>query len=510
MKKLAAFHQRDYVIYAVAALASLLLSFWISSNETVLNPDAICYLLSANEIGNNGLRAAMHLCAQSAWPFYSMLIYGLVQLTQLSYVFSAFLLNSFFTLISVVTFIAIVKELGGSRRVLWLAAAVILLSHEFNIVRQYIVRDHGFWAFYLTSLLFLLRYFRNPSWMTAGIWSGSLMLATLFRIEGAMFLLAIPFLSLLLPRLAWRHKLRHFITLYVPVMIVLLALSVWLVAHPQASLDKLGRLPEIANQIQHGFTLMLEQYQRTQAAVTQYILTPESARDAGLVLFVTLIVWYLINVIGNLSWVYTLLLVYAWFSKAATFARPAMIVISGYLVMNVLISFGFFAEHLFLSKRYLIALSLVLMLWVPFALDNLLHNWKSRSHRIFLIFAIILMCISSVGGIFNFGYSKTYIRDAGDWLAQNVPAHASLYANSAHLMYYSNHFGDQFYQKLPAYLDTNTIAHGRWKQYDYIALRVNKKEEANIALVMQEIKQAPVQVFMNKRGDRVNIYKVKQ
>ncbi|EKD70282.1 MAG: hypothetical protein ACD_46C00579G0001, partial [uncultured bacterium] len=146
MIKIASFYSKTNIIYFVAAIISLFLSTWISYRESVINPDAICYLLSAEEISRGGLNAAMNLCPQAIWPFFSYLVYLFAQLTSASYLLSANFLDAIFTLISVITFIAIVHELGGTRRGLCFAAMVILLSHEFNAIRQYIVRDHGFWA----------------------------------------------------------------------------------------------------------------------------------------------------------------------------------------------------------------------------------------------------------------------------------------------------------------------------------------------------------------------------
>ncbi len=140
----------------------------------------------------------MHLCDQSKWPFYSVLIYAIARLTHFSYLNSAFLLNGFFTLISVLTFINLVNQLSKNQRVVWLAAAVILLAQEFNAVRTDIVRDHGFWAFYLLSVLFLLKYFRQSelnffSWPFSFGWAICLIVATLFRVEGVIFLILMPF-----------------------------------------------------------------------------------------------------------------------------------------------------------------------------------------------------------------------------------------------------------------------------------------------------------------------------
>ena len=55
--------QKSYAVYVFVALASIALSIWIPFRETVINPDAICYLLSSEQIGIAGLKSAMHLAS---------------------------------------------------------------------------------------------------------------------------------------------------------------------------------------------------------------------------------------------------------------------------------------------------------------------------------------------------------------------------------------------------------------------------------------------------------------
>ena len=89
--------RREFV-YCFAIFISILLSFYIDFSETVINSDAICYLLSAESIATLGIKGAAHLCPQAQWPLYSALIYGFVNLTHSSYLFSAYFLNGCFTL----------------------------------------------------------------------------------------------------------------------------------------------------------------------------------------------------------------------------------------------------------------------------------------------------------------------------------------------------------------------------------------------------------------------------
>lgn len=496
--------QRDNRLYLFAVLASLALSFWISMHETVINPDAICYLYGAEEFGKSGVRATMQLCPQAIWPFYSMLIYGLTQLTHLSYTSAAFTLDAMLTSISVLLFIAIIKELGGSRRVMWLAAFVILFAHEFNSVRQYIIRDHGYWVCYLASFWMLLRYYTNPRFITALLWSAILLVGTLFRIEGAIFLLVMPFTVWLYSSIPWKTRLKFFFQLNTLTIVICLLLGVWLLGHSEAAMNKLGRVGEVPNQLQHGAAMVWSKYTSTQASVTQNVLTKVSARDAGLVVFLTLLAWYAVNVINNLSWIFALLVGYAWYSNAVRFTAQARIVIISYLVVNLAVTAGFFAENLFLAKRYLIALSLIFMLWVPFALEKL---WKSKNKLGFFL-ATLLIFMSSLGGFVHFGADKEYIRQAGGWLEKNVPANAKLYANDYQLMYYSQHFGTSIFTKIHEYVDVDVIAHDKWKEYDYLALMVSKEKDDKAALVMQEIHLRPLQIFINNKGTRIYIYKI--
>ena len=502
--------RKEGFLYFIAALTSLLLSFWLSYQAAIINPDAVCYLLSAQAVGELGLSGAMHLCAQSQWPFYSALIYSVVRLTHLSYPIAAYFIDALFTLLSVLTFITIVKQIGGSRRVLWLAAAVILLSHEFNSVREYIIRDHGFWAFYLLSILCLLRYIDKPTWTMALAWSVSLIAATLFRIEGAMFLLALPFLIWFYPAYTFKERALSFFRLNLPVLLICALIISWLALNPQQTVGKLGRVAEVTTQFQNGLNVMTARYDAVKTALAQNVLPIESAKHAGFVLVLLMVSWYVVSVIGNLSFPYAILVLYAWVRRAGHFKQAALFVLIGYLLVNLVVTSAFFAERLFLSKRYILAFSLVFMVWVPFALDDLWQRRNEFAYRIGLAVAVIFIVISSAGGIIDFGYSKTYVREAGVWLAKNVPATASLYVNDSQLMYYSGHFGNQVFELSRTDNYPNNIAQGRWKQYDYIALRLAKHSAAENNQVMTAIGVAPVQKFTNKRGDRVLIFDIKR
>lgn len=493
-------------VYFVAAIISLALSYWACVKEVVINPDAICYLQSA-ETMKMGLMTAMHLCDQAKWPLYSALVYIVMGVTKLSSVYAAYLLNSIFSLISVVTFIGIFQFFKVPIRLLWFAALVILLAPEFNSVRVYIVRDHGFWAFYLVSIFFLLNYFQKPRWHVAIAWNLSIIVATLFRIEGLLFFLFMPFIAWFDCSKKLITRFKAFLQLNTVILVGLIGLAVCFWFYSKQITDGLGRVDEVEFQILHGFEMMTSHFHSNAAALGQYVLSQYAAGDAAWILFLMLCVWYVALAASNVSVVYAVLVVYAWCKKLLSVDSSSKLVLWSYVFFNVFITAIFLVENMFLSKRYLLALSLVLMIWVPFAINDFAEGW--RKHKLPFILVMIFVFGAALGGIFNFGHSKAYIQEAGTWLAEHTPENAAIYSNDYQVMFYSHHFANAIFDKAPIYAGMNVFTDSKWKQFDYLAIRTNKSELEKNATNMKQVGLTPVQVFSNKRGDQVSIYKIR-
>src|SRR5579872_2977120 len=481
--------RQRFTLYFFAACFSIILSVWAAVKTSVINPDAICYLYSAAAM-EKGLTIASHLCEQAKWPFYSILIFGLTKLIPVSFTTAAFCLDGFFSLISVLAFISIVNTLTNHTRIIALAAIVILLAHEFNGLRVDIIRDHGFWAFYLLSLFFILQFFKKNNLCYALLWSISLIIATLFRIEGAVFLLLLPFVI-------FGTRIKAFLLM----LFGCIALFIWMILHPEQTF---GRLSEVQFQLMHGISELFQAFRHIANALATHVLSAYSARDANWIAIGMLASWYVFSVMANVSLIYAVLIIYAWCKKLTRFSHETHLILWGYILINILITSIFLVDNLFLSARYLIALSLILMLWVPFALNNLIEQWQ-KHRRWPLLLAVLFIVIYGLGGIFDLGHSKKYIRESGDWLASHATSQQKIYSNDYQLLYYSKHFGDTIFSEGRKFQDLNSIANGKWQQYDYIALRVSQNELEKLS-ILREIKLTPVVVFQNDRNDQVRIY----
>ena len=230
------------------------------------------------------------------------------------------------------------------------------------------------------------------------------------------------------------------------------------------SLDQFGRLPELITQSQQAAANIMQHWQHTRDGMV-LLLEPGAKSQANLLLFLMTTSHYLIRLLGTLSVIYMLVILYAWVSRAALWTRSNTLVVIGDVLVNLLITIAFYAQHYFLSKRYLIALSLVLMLWVPYGLDKLLRKSHRRHYRTAFTVAMVWVIAASLGGIFDFGYSKVYICEAGECLANNVPASTPVYANNVQLMYYSHLFGNHLFEKQMQYVNHDMVAGFQFIRY---------------------------------------------
>ncbi len=501
-----------FFLYFTATFSSIMLSIWLIATYDVINPDGICYLKSAAVFNNAGFVAAKQLCGQAKWPFYSILIASLVKLSamQLSYFSAAMVINSFFSLLTVLVFISIVRHLTPSIRVQWLALFVIVCAHEFNALRPDVIRDHGYWAFYLLSLYILLKFSAADlgRWVYAILWGFTIGIATLFRIEGAMFILLIPVWAFFFPfclNKNWIARFQQFLQLETVFFIGLIGLFFW---HHSFSTLSSGRFAEVIFQLKQGPILLVNLFLTRANALGSHVLSIYSASDAVSILFVTLFVWYFISIFLNLTFVYAILVIFAWYKNLAKLNRQSTSVIWSYITVNGLITAIFFAENMFLSKRYLIALSLTLMLWVPFALDRLLSHW--RQYRIVFFGVLFLIFYYAISGVVHFGPSKKYLREAGDWLATHATQKEKIYSNDYQLLYYTQHIGNEIFALESQYNHLSMISDKKWQAYDWLALQFNHHEiDKGVAKkILQDFPMQPIVVFYNNRGDTVYIFHV--
>lgn len=482
-----------------AFLASLMLSISAYLCHDPINVDGILYLHTAEVYLKNGLHAAL---TEYRWPLYSILIATTSQLTHLSLLHAAQLLNASLLGLLVVVFIKLIEELGGSTPVKVAAALIILLFPPLNHDRSLIVRDFGYWTFALLSLWLLLRFAKYEKWLDAIGWAIAMLLATLFRIEGGILLLFAPF-ALWLQSGNIKMRLKHFLQAYAVTAGCIAVALFWFWFHP-LNLPS-GRIQELAQQLMQGLTLTTTTLQARITAITQLLQPEVNFHDVTILVLIGLVGLFIWQIFITLGLANLILSYHAHFYKPCSLPNKVKPILWVFIALNCITLLGFISQRFFLSERYVILLSLLLLLWTPFSLVTLYENWRHQQTQglsyLFPLLCLLLigMLISSVG---HFGHSKGYIVDAGTWIKDHISREKTLYSNSQEILFYS----DRVSRKQDT--DPIVLQNGTWKNFDYLALRFNHQQLAVEQKVLRQLQIKPMQTFINRRKDHILIFQV--
>src|SRR5690606_38176619 len=95
----------------------------------------------------------------------------------------------------------------------------------------------------------------------------------------------------------------------------------------------------------------------------------------------------------------------------------------------------------FLTGRYVIPISLLLLLWVPFTIEYLYQYFcVSRSNQLnYWYYPATLFILAGLltYNLAHWHYDKIYIREAGQWTKRHLTTDQQLMSNNAEYLFYS-------------------------------------------------------------------------
>lgn len=513
--------------YLVAIIASVIFSYIAIIQGSIVNEDAIVYFRAAEAFFLGDWHTAHSIYA---WPFYSLLMYLGHGVTGLSLEHVAYVLSSIFYVVILLSFSAIVKVLGFEKKLVWLTIPIILLFPALNDYRGYIVRDAGFYAFYVMSLYWMLVYLKQDKKRALFGWLLSLVIATLFRIEGAVYIASVP-IVLLFCRNNWKQRLQDIVILGVPLFLVV-SLAVGAVAlyfgadFFEKNLWRLYELKSIFTEhIPQLPKLFIEKSAVIQSQILHASVTPQ---DSAIFLIIGLSGYYIAELFSTVNVIFIILISagflmwrrYSYNDTDMQGSKNLMHMVFGYAVIGFLITYTFTWLSFFVNARYLIPMCLpLLVLAVPgtqyFIAKLKMFNSSARigKHSFVLLLVVYLIC----SGGMRFGHSRDYIYNAGQWVdsqfsGTNGPnRHLRIYSNNRQLMYYSHLYSitspewDQFTVPVIHYSALKLLQHAQLRNYDVLLVLVYRSDKPIVDAMLKNLPFHEIKKFSNNRGDAVVI-----
>jgi hypothetical protein len=263
---------------------------------------------------------------------------------------------------------------------------------------------------------------------------------------------------------------------------------------------------EILFQFKNGLMLLADNLSTKSEIISRTVLNVYSD-DFGMMMTVSgLAGIYFYKLIKTVWPLHSLLCVHAGYKKLIPAEGGLQRLLQYYAAMNLLIPAIFLGQQFFISYRYLMPASLVLLLWVPFSIDAIFREWKNRkgilspNHLLFPVVATVLLIVF-VYAFIPSRSSKAYITSAGLWLKDNTPPQARIYSNIKRLSFYAQ-------RRFILYDDRDNRTDLPLSSEDFIAWKVNAKERDGIETFLKSLDLKPLRIFKNREDDRIIIIPV--
>lgn len=465
-----------------------------------INPDSVLYFESARLFSAGQWKEALQVWN---WPLYPLSIAAVHKVTSMEIHSSAQVLNVLFFGLSTYSFIHIIRLAGGTQLTV-AAGALILLSSQYIVgdVLEMLMRDEGFWAFYLTGIVFFIRFYQRLRFQDALLWQLCAIIATLFRIEAITYLVLLPTLFLFSFNANFKTRVRYFLTAHSLNIFLTVALITAVAIHGELSMKNFGRLQEVFTlNIYHELTRKLLSHAAIMSndVLGKYL---EEFAVQGLLLTFTYVM--IVKAISTTGLVNFVMAMFAIKNRAALLESKAFLVLMAVGIISVVNMALIITKVFVLSSRYVVGLAFVLMIFAAFQFAKVLvHNNQvnGKKHKWLTIALVIFMLLSLIKNILPKAEGYNYQQDAIAWVGKHHTKNESIFIDDSRLRYYAR---QPFRAQQSNFSELeNCYRDGSIYQYSILVISSTKKNKKSEFFVNNKLPEyREISRFSNKKRDK--------
>lgn len=406
-------------------IASVLLSLLAISGTVTIGKDGAFYVDIARSISDHGISVAFE---RFNWPWLSILIAGVHNLTKVNHELIAYFLVVFFMAGTCSLTVSMVKR-NTPKAVYW-AVLLVLSVPVFNEFRAEIIRETGFWFFIVLTVWLVIKK-NNVSFLNGLFIQGAIVCATLFRSE-ALFIVPSIFIYLLIDRrcVNFRAKSLNLIKTFSVFFLILLAgLCFFIFTQMGSDVLEQGRIRRVLKlinpyRIYESFLFISEKF-------AQVVLTKWSQSDATTIVFFGFLIALIIRIISYAGLASLLLLDSTGrkgLIEGAKEYRLNIISIAVYFLILLI----FFFQAKFINSRYS---ALLLILSIPIlavAVYNVSLKWP-KLVKVIIALSLLLM----FANVISTSTKKTHYLEAAYWVQENTKTTDKVYYEDSRVAYYA-------------------------------------------------------------------------
>ncbi len=489
-------------LFIATAIASVLLSVWLSASNDIISRDSTLYLNVAQTFLDSGFIAAFK---HWSWPFYPVFFALVHQITGLSLEYSAYLLNAVLNVIVCVSFVKIYSRIAFNRHRLWVAVLFIISFTGFNDYRGDIIRGYGFWAFTLLALNYYLVFFQTANKVDAVKWQLAIFMAALFRPEAIIFAMAAPLFFLLYPGKLFKNRVIQFAYSSSFILTVVTLVTLVFVFSSEFQQFLIKHMPVQADYISPSF-LLGSFYQGVENFKEHVLLYDFSAKYAALILASGLMTMLIYKVMLNMGLVYAGIWATGAYKKWLKLKPESWIVLYFALIaLAVLMSLNF--SRFYVSSRYIVLLVIILGLIVTQYVDVLLLRLSQARKKWLFGLLVLYITFQFLDSVITHGTSKAPIKDIAQWAVQELPEKAIFACNEARFNYYSQNRCIDI-TNIPDFYTQRNLTYLNQKGVQYLLLWVNHNDLDMQKALNQDKQFTVLKKLSNRKGDSGILYSI--
>jgi hypothetical protein len=454
-----------------------------------INPDSVLYFESARLFALGQWKEAVHVWN---WPLYPALIAAIHKISSLGIQTSAQILNVLFFGLTAFSFIQIIR-LAGGRQLTMAAGALILFSSQYIVgdVLEMLMRDEGFWAFYLTGLVFFIRFYQHLRFRDAVLWQLCAITATLFRIEAITYLVLLPSLFLFSFNISFKERVRYFLISHALNIFLALGLVLAIALHGDLSIKSFGRLQEV-------FTLNLYNELTGRlfskaAIMSNEVLGKYLEEFAVQGLLLTFLYVIFVKSISTAGLVNLVMAVFTVKNRTALVESKAYSALS-YAALISLTNMALIITKAFvLSSRYVVGFAFIIMILASFQFAKILKAHEHPSEKTpksqwLAIALIIFMLLGLIKNVLPKSEGYNYMQDAAAWVTTHNTEKKPVFSDESRIRYY---IGNTFTRNNGENWDvvTREIDNHQIQHYEYLLISHSAKYQEREKTIADKLPQ---------------------
>jgi hypothetical protein len=472
-------HRKHLPLYLAFALAFVTCIRIIVIQHGWVTNDSILYI----EMARHFSMGDPHPFEGYSWGFYPALIACLHTISGLGLQASANVLIVFFFMLLVWGLMRMVSIAGGND---WTQfyAVVLLLGSGYIVgnILPMASRDLGYWAMMVHAVNQLILFYQQGRWKQVIYWQIFALLATLFRIEGAVQWLVLPLAGFFiahqasgrLKKIASPYSLLIIGSMLAPVVLMFMSIS----------LEDLGRVKELFTGFQDIKLNVTQQITHRVDVMRDEVIGEPFQEYAWFAFLLVYIAIPTLKCLGVAGWGPTLFVAAEKHTIKKNIQPVAYQVLLFWLFVSWVIGCLITFKVNLLSARYVALFGFVLIVFSSFAVQKLLHHPKTKVtpvKRFFLIIAALIVLAGFVNNVKPKGTDFYYEIDAVKYVKSRLPdGQQALYASAKQRFYADVPYdgrSDYEWDDL-----SKRIADGRIQQYAYLVIKLGDTPEENAKL----------------------------